>query len=37
LLIVAGLFLAFYPVLSGHVVAQSYVTQWLKWFPTWWF
>jgi len=37
LCIVAGLFLAFYPVLSGYAVSQSYVTQWLKWFPTWWF
>lgn len=37
LLIVAGLFLAFYPVLSGHAVSQSYVTQWLKWFSSWWF
>ena len=37
LFIVAGLFLAFYPILTGHVVTQSYVTQWLKWFSTWWF
>ena len=37
LLIVSGLFLAFYPVLSGYVIPQSYVAQWLKWFSTWWF
>ena len=37
LIIVVGLFLAFYPVLSGYVVPQSYVADWLKWFPTWWF
>ena len=37
LFVVAGLFLAFYPVLSGYVVPQSYVSDWLKWFPTWWF
>ena len=37
LFIVSGLFLAFYPVLSGYVVPQSYVAQWLKWFSTWWF
>ena len=37
LLLVAGLFLAFYPVLGGHVVSQSYVTEYLKWFSTWWF
>jgi len=37
LLIVAGLFLAFYPVLSGYAVEASYVTAYLKWFSTWWF
>jgi len=37
LLIVSGLFLAFYPVLSGYVIPQSYVAQWLRWFSTWWF
>jgi predicted membrane-bound dolichyl-phosphate-mannose-protein mannosyltransferase len=37
LLIVSGLFLAFYPVLSGYVIPQSHVSQWLKWFSTWWF
>lgn len=37
LIIVSGLFLAFYPVLSGHVVSQNYVSHWLKWFSTWWF
>jgi len=34
---VAGLFLAFYPVLSGYEITQSYVDEWLKWFSTWWF
>ncbi len=37
LLMVAGLFLAFYPVLSGYAVSQTYVTEYLKWFSTWWF
>ena len=37
LVVVAGLFLAFYPVLSGYEIEQSYVTQWLKWFSIWWF
>ena len=37
LFVVAGLFLAFYPVLSGYAIENSYVTQWLKWFSTWWF
>ncbi len=36
LAIVAGLFLAFYPVLSGYEVAKSYVDNWLIWLPTWW-
>ena len=37
LLIVAGLFLAFYPVLSGYAVETSYVNTYLKWFSIWWF
>lgn len=37
LVVVAGLFLAFYPVLSGYAIEQNTVTQWLKWFSTWWF
>jgi dolichyl-phosphate-mannose--protein O-mannosyl transferase len=36
LLIVAGLFLAFYPVLSGYEVPKSYVDNFLIWFPGWW-
>lgn len=31
----AGLFAMFYPVLSGHAVAVSYVQKWLTWFQTW--
>jgi len=37
LLVVAGLFLAFYPVLSGYVVESAYVTKYLKWSSAWWF
>jgi len=37
LLLVAGLFLMFYPVLSGYGVDQTYVATWLKWFSAWWF
>jgi len=37
LLLVAGLFLAFYPILSGYPIDKVYVSEWLKWFPTWWF
>lgn len=37
LLLVAGLFLAFYPVLSGYAIDKSYVDGWLRWFDTWWF
>ncbi len=36
LAVVAGLFLAFYPVLSGYEVPKSYVDNFLIWFPTWW-
>jgi len=36
LLIVAALFLAFYPVLSGYEVPKTYVDQQLKWFSGWW-
>ena len=34
-LLVFGLFLMFYPVLSGQVVDVNYVTKYLKWFKTW--
>ena len=37
LFFVAGLFLAFYPVLTGYVIPQAYMTEYLKWFSTWWF
>ena len=36
LIVVAGLFLLFYPVLSGYEVPKSYVDNYLIWFPTWW-
>jgi dolichyl-phosphate-mannose--protein O-mannosyl transferase len=36
LVITAGLFVLFYPVLSGLMVSAGYVTQ-LKWLPTWLF
>ena len=36
LAIVAGLFLAFYPVLSGYTVPKSYVDNVLIWLPSWW-
>lgn len=35
-LLVAGLFVAYYPVLSGYEVAKVYVNYVLKWFPGWW-
>ena len=31
----AGLFLLFYPVLSGQPVEAAYVSKWLRWFNTW--
>lgn len=34
---VVGLFMAFYPVLSGYSIEQSYVDNWLRWFHAWWF
>jgi dolichyl-phosphate-mannose--protein O-mannosyl transferase len=34
--IAAGLFILFYPVLSGLQVSQNYVAS-LRWFPTWFF
>jgi 4-amino-4-deoxy-L-arabinose transferase-like glycosyltransferase len=37
LAIVVGLFLAFYPVLSGYEVEKSYVDTWLRWSSGWWF
>jgi dolichyl-phosphate-mannose-protein mannosyltransferase len=36
LVVTAGLFILFYPVLSGLQVSQSYVAE-LKWLPTWLF
>ncbi len=36
LAVVAILFLAFYPVLSGYEVLKSYVDHVLVWFPRWW-
>jgi predicted membrane-bound dolichyl-phosphate-mannose-protein mannosyltransferase len=36
LIVVIGLFLAFYPVLSGIEVAKSYVDNYLVWFKHWW-
>jgi len=37
LMAIVGLFLMFYPILSGYAIENSYVTHWLKWFSTWWF
>ena len=37
LFVVAGLFLLFYPVLSGYAIDKPYVDEWLRWFSTWWF
>lgn len=36
LALISGLFLAFYPVLSGYEVPQVYVNYGLRWFPGWW-
>jgi len=36
LLVVIGLFLTFYPVLSGTEVSKSYVDNYLVWFKHWW-
>jgi len=36
LALTAGLFLMFYPVLSGYEVPKVYVDYGLKWFPGWW-
>jgi len=36
LCIVIGLFLVFYPVLSGYEVPKSYIKEYLVWFPKWW-
>jgi len=36
LIIVASLFLLFYPVLSGYEVPRSYVDNYLVWFNGWW-
>ena len=30
-----GLFVLFYPVLSGHPVEKTFVDHWLRWFDTW--
>ena len=32
---VFGLFLLFYPVLSGQAVDASFVEHWLRWFDGW--
>ena len=37
LALVAGLFLLFYPVLSGYEVEKSFVDYWLRWSSKWWF
>lgn len=37
MVVVAGLFLVFYPVLSGYLIERSYVDHYLKWFSSWWF
>lgn len=37
LLVVVGLFLLFYPVISGHQMTSEYVNHYLKWFDAWWF
>jgi len=36
LAVIAILFLAFYPVLSGYEVPKIYVDYGLRWFPGWW-
>ena len=36
LIIVAGLFLLFYPVLSGYEVPKPYIDDYLIWFKGWW-
>jgi len=36
LAVVAGLFLEFYPVLSGYEVPKTYIDNFLIWFPGWW-
>jgi dolichyl-phosphate-mannose--protein O-mannosyl transferase len=33
--VAALLFVLFYPVLSGMVVDKEYVTDVLRWFPSW--
>jgi len=37
LFVVVGLFMAFYPVLSGYSIENMYVNHWLRWISTWWF
>lgn len=32
-----GLFVLFYPILSGAVVSRAYVARFLRWFPSWTF
>jgi len=34
--IVASLFLLFYPVLSGYAIEKTYIDTWLKWSSAWW-
>lgn len=36
LIIVIGLFLLFYPVLSGYEVPQTFIKDYLMWLPKWW-
>jgi len=36
LILVSGLFLIFYPVLSGYEIAKPYVDNYLIWFDGWW-
>jgi dolichyl-phosphate-mannose-protein mannosyltransferase len=31
----AGMFVLFYPALSGLTVPKWYVDVWLRWFPSW--
>lgn len=35
--VTVGLFVLFYPILSGEVVSKAYVARFLRWFPSWTF
>jgi predicted membrane-bound dolichyl-phosphate-mannose-protein mannosyltransferase len=37
LVLAAGLFAMFYPAISGAPTTVDYVTNWLRWLPTWYF